>query len=52
METLQNNKLIRSKTYTPVRYRVTEIEGTKRKGDKTDEIVVGIVHRQDTRDNS
>lgn len=30
METLQSNKLIRRETDTPVRYRVTETEGTER----------------------
>lgn len=34
METLQSNKLIRRETDTPVRYRVTETEGTEREGDE------------------
>ncbi len=36
METLQSNKLIRRETDTPVRYRVTETEGTEREGDMED----------------
>lgn len=36
METLQSNKLIRRETVTPVRYRVTETEGTEREGDMED----------------
>lgn len=36
METLQSNKLIRRETDTPVRYRMTEAEGTEWKGDTED----------------
>lgn len=53
METLQSNKLIRRETDTPVRYRVTETEGTEWKETKKIEGgVVGRVHRLKEGDSS
>lgn len=53
METLQCNKLIRSETDTPVRYRVTETEGTEWEETKRIERgVVGRVHRLKEGDSS
>lgn len=51
METLQSNKLIRRETDTPVRYGVTETEGTEWEGDKEHWKggAVGRVHGQKRR---
>ena len=46
METLQSNKLIRRETDTPVRYRVTETEGTEREGDEEDRRRSGCTERK------